>query len=620
MDRQRSRVSGASRVMLLSAGLALASAPTGCAADARRGAPEPLPQRNQGGSQPGIAEQPPFLPPATQQRAAPLERVMSASDTRSPRTRGEYVDLTARVAPRVTVRAGHHGEFERVAFEWPEAIEYNVVQHADQVTVTFSRPGAIDLSPINDHRGRLVLDAWAEDGEVTGRIALHVLPSARIRSFSSEGGRIVAIDVFGGTAEPIPAPSPPNPEPDAIQELRQALEQRDAAIDSLLARVEQLERIVALSGGDLDRVTAGRAMATPPVGDMPPPRLSSPQVATIPAPSSELPGTSRAAPPISAPPAQPSATSSQGQDAENPDVYPRRETAQSQATEPGRVEIDEEAVERALDFTLVEQGALLLPLGRAEMTPRFSYTRREDDFPVVVNGNLLAEREVRRNEFDFFAGLQVGLPFDSQLELGIPYNLVDQSIADRVGGGAFGDTSDTGHGLGDFSVGLAKTVLREERWWPDVILRANWDTGTGERADNDVPLDGGFQDVRGSVSLTKRQDPLVFVAGGFYETVFEEDDIDPGDQFGFNIGTFLAASPKTSLSVVLSQSFIDEFEVGGQRIDGSDRVNSMLSFGAGAVLGRNFLLSATVGVGLTDDSPDYSVALSLPIRFSIPGL
>jgi hypothetical protein len=137
---------------------------------------------------------------------------------------------------------------------------------------------------------------------------------------------------------------------------------------------------------------------------------------------------------------------------------------------------------------------------------------------------------------------------------------------------------------------------------------------------NDVGLDGGFQDIRGSVSLAKRQDPLVFVGGGFYETMFEENDVDPGDRFGFNVGTFLAASPNTSLSLVLNQSFIDEFEVGGQRIDGSDRVESILSFGAGTVLGRNLLLSGAVGVGLTDDSPDYSVSISLPVRFSVPGL
>jgi hypothetical protein len=71
--------------------------------------------------------------------------------------------------------------------------------------------------------------------------------------------------------------------------------------------------------------------------------------------------------------------------------------------------------------------------------------------------------------------------------------------------------------------------------------------------------------------------------------------------------------------VVLNQSFIDEFKVDGQKIDGSDQVQSILSFGASAILGRNVLLDGAVGVGLTDDSPDYTVSISLPIRFSTPG-
>jgi hypothetical protein len=35
-------------------------------------------------------------------------------------------------------------------------------------------------------------------------------------------------------------------------------------------------------------------------------------------------------------------------------------------------------------------------------------------------------------------------------------------------------------------------------------------------------------------------------------------------------------------------------------------------------LARNVLLDGAVGVGLTDDSPDYSVSVALPIRFNLP--
>ena len=40
----------------------------------------------------------------------------------------------------------------------------------------------------------------------------------------------------------------------------------------------------------------------------------------------------------------------------------------------------------------------------------------------------------------------------------------------------------------------------------------------------------------------------MFVGGASYEATFEEDDIDPGDTLGLAIGTFLAASPNTSVA------------------------------------------------------------------------
>jgi hypothetical protein len=511
-----------------------------------------------------------------------------------------------------------------------------VVQRAEEVILSFSRPGRIDLAPLRNGFGDRLVAAWADGGEETGRVVLQLLPGAAVHSFSLEDNHVVVIDVSGSVVPQSLTQPAPDPEQEAIQELKRALEQRDKMIADLLARVERLEREVALSSADLDRVAAGQAGAAPPIGEAPLPRAGSRPVAAVTEPSSDRGFEPLAVPSKSAIPEPAPAAVRQGRGGDGADTAAqrdegapaggepgepqRRETAQTEAPAPGQVEVDDEAVERALDFTLVEQGALLLPAGRAEITPRFSYTRRTGDFPAVVNGQV-AERDLRRNEFDFFAGLEVGLPFDSQLELGLPYNIVDQSIVDRVGGTGVREQSDTGYGLGDFSVGLAKTVLREERWWPDVILRVNWDTGTGERQNNDVVLDGGFQDLTGSLSLTKRQDPLVFVGGAFYQWAYDQtDNIDLGDQFGFSAGTFLAASPNTSLSLVLNQSFIDEFKVDGQKIDGSDRVQSILSFGAGVILARNVLLSGSVGAGLTDDSPDYSVSVALPIRFSTPGL
>jgi hypothetical protein len=103
-----------------------------------------------------------------------------------------------------------------------------------------------------------------------------------------------------------------------------------------------------------------------------------------------------------------------------------------------------------------------------------------------------------------------------------------------------------------------------------------------------------------------------------YEKTFEHDNIEPGDELGFSLGTVLAASPETSLSFFFNQAFADENKIDGDRINGSDQVISTFSVGAATILGRNVLLSVTGDIGLTDDAPDYAIGASLPIRFNMP--
>jgi Putative MetA-pathway of phenol degradation len=160
--------------------------------------------------------------------------------------------------------------------------------------------------------------------------------------------------------------------------------------------------------------------------------------------------------------------------------------------------------------------------------------------------------------------------------------------------------------------------LREGRWWPDLVGRVTWDTATGRTRDDDVILGSGFNEIQGALTATKRQDPLAFIGSASYQKAFENDDIKPGDELTFNIGTVLAASPETSLRFFLEQSFINEIEIDGRKIDGSDLVVGSLNVGGSVILGPRLLLDVVAGVGLTDDAPDYSVTVSLPFRFDLP--
>jgi hypothetical protein len=290
---------------------------------------------------------------------------------------------------------------------------------------------------------------------------------------------------------------------------------------------------------------------------------------------------------------------------------------------PGAIEVDEMAAERALERTLVAGGALLLPAGQVEVEPSFSYARRDDNnIPVLVDvggGDLvLANQKVERDELTPALGLRVGLPWDSQLELSLPYNITQQDEILDLGAAGRDTRNGWGNGIGDLTAGLAKTVLREGVVRPDLIARVTYNTGIGDKDDNDITLDGGYSSLTGSLVALKRQDPLAFVASAFYQKSFDSDDVNRGDQYGFTLGTLLAASPETSLRFQFQTTFIDDIKVDGTTIDDSDQAQGVLVIGASSILGRGVLLDVAGGIGLTDDAPDYIVTFSLPIRFDLP--
>ncbi|MCK7580416.1 MAG: transporter [Chromatiales bacterium] len=293
-------------------------------------------------------------------------------------------------------------------------------------------------------------------------------------------------------------------------------------------------------------------------------------------------------------------------------------TVATKAAGPGTIAIDELAAERALERTLTAEGALLLGPKQFDVEPYFSYVRRESDqWALATESDLIGIRKgsARRNEFDLGVRVRAGLPFSSQFELDLPYRWVDQSVVLPVGLTGVNEASNQGSSVGDIKVGFATTLMRERGWRPDLIGRVTWDTDTGDQIDGVVPMGIGYNELRFGLTALKRQDPLAFTASLSYTTTFEKDNIKPGDELGLLLGVSLAASPETSLSLALVQSFKKELEINGNRIAGSDQVSSVLALGASSTFGRRTLFSVSLGVGLTEDAPDYSVNLSVPMRF-----
>lgn len=545
----------------------------------------------------------PVAPPAELQ-LAPAEDEAAGGPEDAPAA-------AAATRPEVLIRSGRHPSFERFVFDWPETVAFTVEQSGSTIVIHFARPArfipdasvpadrlvildattvqltaaAADVQSFSLTDHRVVVDLYAADGAARASTAALARGVDGADSAANEGGLAATTaatpptatgSVTAAAADPADAADTLVP----LGLLRTELYRRDMMIASLLARLEAVER-----GGPGSRGAA-----------LPPPQAMLDDGLAV-------------------------AAGSAVDGATNGESVAATDTVEPAAGSASQDEPDE--IERALERTLTQAGVLLLRPGQLEIEPALAYTRRQISSPAFVsNGDagviFIGEDMVERDEVRASVDLKVGLPLDSQVEVSLPFNYVDQSLKTMVGG-TIGTADDgSGQAFGNPRFGLAKTLMREKGWWPDIVARGYWDSDLGRSTDNGVQLTGNFNEFGLNLSAVKRQDPLAFVGGVGYATVLEKDDVEPGDTWSFTAAAVLAASPATSLRLGFTQQFSGDVEVDGEDINGSDSTSGVLTIGASAVLGQHSLVDVALDVGLTDDAPDYVVRLAVPIRFDLP--
>ena len=277
------------------------------------------------------------------------------------------------------------------------------------------------------------------------------------------------------------------------------------------------------------------------------------------------------------------------------------------------------AAERALERSLVQEGVRLLNPGQIEFTPGFTFSRHESDFPTLLtrsDGSFIGEVKRTLDVFETRSDLRIGMAFNSQLEVGVPYRVVNQDLATGVDGAVQSVTEQSGSGFGDIQIGIAAALATEESWRPNVIGRLVWLTGSGAEMNNGVSLGGGSSGLATRLNAYWRRDLVVFLINGGYTRYFEDSGIQPGDNFNVSLGVALAVSPETALIFSLDQTFASAFKRNGAELRGTDRLSSIFNFSTSTILGRGLLLRVNAGVGLTEDAPDYRFGVSLPFRFN----
>ena len=379
-----------------------------------------------------------------------------------------------------------------------------------------------------------------------------------------------------------------------IRQLQEGLEQRDAVIRDLLRRVQRLERQEAAHEATAP-VAAGikrGAAATKP----PPVR------------------TARSDPPTPQdPPTQ-----------QNP-APPPPQQGQPTATEPakpqpGTFEVSEEAAQHALERALVQTGASLLPPGKLEFIPSATYQSEQNAHPAQIalatDGTVLITENVSRSRQIETAGLlRAGLPWNTQIEIGLPFEYKSLTTTSRVLGTGLGEQSTDVVGLGDLTLALTKQVLEEGDVRPGLFLSGVWNSNFGQTKKR-VPLGTGFNEFSAGFTAVKRQDPLVFTAGFTYQTSLTHNNVTPGDQYTPAVGVLLAVSPETSLRFAQQVSFVKGIEVGGRGVPGSEQTSGLFTFGLLSILGRGLVMDFSASIGETPDAPDLSLRLAFPIRLN----
>jgi hypothetical protein len=284
---------------------------------------------------------------------------------------------------------------------------------------------------------------------------------------------------------------------------------------------------------------------------------------------------------------------------------------------------DDDVALQALSRTLVARGALVMPEWGFELAPGVQYSHNQNSGlvlePTPEGIPTVDSQRLREDSIKATVTARLGLPWDSEIELRAPFSWTEENVT--LGDG----THQANHSfdIGDVEAEFSNQVLRTDGLLPDLVAAASVRVPTGRdpfRASiPDLASGQGTYEVGGRLTALESADPMVFFATLTYAHEFSKDEpigrVRPGSTIGLDMGGILAVSPQTSLTLGFTQAFTGQTLIDGISVPGTDRVPAALDFGVDYVLRPNTLLDFSLAVGVTNDAPNYSILVSLPIRF-----
>jgi len=272
--------------------------------------------------------------------------------------------------------------------------------------------------------------------------------------------------------------------------------------------------------------------------------------------------------------------------------------------------------------TVIEprQAELELQLTYAHSSSNKLHVHGYSIFDAIIIGELQIHK-VKRDILIPSLVLRLGLSEKTALEVLVPFSYRRDDILKTT------HMTDDGQptrqvldasGIGDVEVVLSHGGVVGSAKVP-VVSTLALKTPTGlspyDAPEDRVALGTGHWGARLGFTTTKVLDPLVLFGTVSYTWNFSRELdgyglIDPGDSFGYSVGAAYAVTPRLSISTRLEQQFTSPTTRNEVFEPGTESTTSSFYVGASYELKSGITLDVSVGLGLTEDSPDFTLNLT----------
>lgn len=191
------------------------------------------------------------------------------------------------------------------------------------------------------------------------------------------------------------------------------------------------------------------------------------------------------------------------------------------------------------------------------------------------------------------------------------------------------------HSLGDIGVGARFQPFETKRGKPSLTVTTNLRLPTGKSpfkvdARQDLATGSGVASLTAGVNVNHIVDPVALF-GSLNLTISDSakdleqlrgtrvlTKVEPGESIGFGLGFAYALSYGISTSISIQESIsrgTKLFFRDGSSAKTKTQTSGMLNMGIGYRISPKTTLNITAGIGLTTDSPDFTLGLSMPLSF-----